>query len=420
MEPCGRNVYASLRTEPGSNIEQILGESVPNARFGGDEAHSRVRNFAIALWSINHHMGLADFFNNFVHPNESLVAIDIGANTIKLVEMECSTSPYTIVDVAIRRTPPDSFNGYVIARPEKVAEEISALLSEGRFSGKRVAVAMPAPAVFTKRIKTARMKLSELRDNIVFEARNVIPHNIEAVSLDFHVIGSAGKGQLDVLVAAVKNEVLDSYMGALSTAGLGAGVVDVDYFTTQNALELSHPDLIGATAAVIHMGHRFASIGICRNGEPLFNGDIQVGTKMLTDALVNNLGVTTERAEEMKLALAQGGDISLEEREALTETFASIAFECNRQLSFFWNASGAENGIERIFVSGGGALFSDLVAEIAQKTGIETSVLRPNEGLSVGEKVDPSKFGNCWPLFTSAIGLAFREPGDQEEPDLDD
>ncbi|WKZ57927.1 MAG: type IV pilus assembly protein PilM [Bdellovibrionota bacterium] len=365
-------------------------------------------------------MGISSWLSNLVRPAESLVAVDIGASSIKLLEMDCSTQPYTIVDAAIRPTPADCFNGYVLSRPEKVAEELSMLLSEGRFAGKRVAMAMPAPAVFTKRIKTARMKLSELRDNIVFEARNVIPHNIEAVSLDFHVIGSAGKGQLDVLVAAVKNEVLDSYMAALSAAGLGAGVVDVDYFAVQNAYELSSPDSLASTVVLIHMGHRYSSIGICRNGEPMFNGDIQVGTKMLTDALVENLGVTVERAEEIKRSIAGGAEVSLEEREALSEVSSHIAFECNRQLSFFWNASGADSGIERILISGGGALFPDLVAEVAQKTGIETSILQPQIGLTLGDNVNQKSMQTLWPLMSVVIGLAFREPGDQEDPEIEE
>lgn len=283
--------------------------------------------------------------------NETLVSIDIGSSSLKLVEVSIAGDKPKLVNLAVLPfDQSDIFNNNSISKSEQVAEGLLTLLEANSISDRRAVTAMPGPSAFTKKIVVPKMDISELGSHI--QLRRVIrsPYSIDAVKLDYHIIRETSKG-LEVLVVAVKNEVVDSFLETLMLAGLDTAVVDVDYFAMQNAFEMAYPDQISKTVALINMGARYSSINICRGGDSLFTGDIAVGGKLFTEALMNELGLDLAKAEQAKRG---GGHPGVD--DIIDRNLEYIASEFNRQLSFFWNASGADEGIDRIMLAGGGSL----------------------------------------------------------------
>ena len=227
------------------------------------------------------------------------------------------------------------------------------------------------------------------------------------------MIGEAGKNLLDVLVVAVKNEVTDSFIEALSLAGLATAVVDVDHFAVQNMFEQAYPEHVSKTVAVVNLGARYASINICRGGISLFSGDIPVGGRGFSEAIAQELNLTVEAAEPIKRG--KGGDpaLALKALEIITRQTEQMTGEINRQLSFFWNASGAEEGIDLIVLTGGGALVPNFAEELARKTGIETLFADPLKGFQFGPGVSEASLKDIRPLLGVCAGMALRQPGDR-------
>ncbi|RMG44739.1 MAG: type IV pilus assembly protein PilM [Candidatus Dadabacteria bacterium] len=354
-------------------------------------------------------MGLLDFLNK----SEALIALDIGNSSIKLVELDLGEEKPTLVNIGISALNEEVFSNNAISKTEQVSEKISALLEANAISDRRIVTAMPGPSVFTKKIKMPKQDPAELRANIQFEASNFIPHSTEAVRLDYHIIGESGKNQLDILVVAVKNEIIDSFMEALALAGLEAAVVDVDYFALQNMFEISYPELVDETVALINMGARYSSINICKETSSLFTGDMAVGGKLFVDAVSEGLGITSQEAEQLIRSKDKKSAQYEAARELIDQNVEYVASEFNRQLSFFWNASGDEEGIDRIMICGGGALIPGLLEEISEKTGIETQIIDPFRGVECGEGVDPGYVKELGALMGVAVGLGLRQPGDK-------
>lgn len=352
--------------------------------------------------------------------NETLISIDIGASAVKLLELDLTDpdSP-SILNIGVAPLSGDIFSNNMITKTEKVAEQISSLIEANSIADKRAVVALPGPSVFTKKIKMPKVSLNELQSSIYFEASNFIPHNIDAVKLDYHILGESGKNQLDVLVVAVKNEIIDSFIDTLSLAGLEAAVVDVDYFALQNMFELCYPEHFDKTTALINVGSRYSSINICRRGESLFTGDIGVGGKLFSDAIAEAIGVTPEEAEKLK----RTADSSVAEydtiQEAIDKKVEYVASEFNRQLSFFWNASGSDEGIDSIMLTGGSSLIPRLAEDLAEKTGLECGTIDCFRRLKYGEGFDPEYLKQLSPIMSINVGMGIRQPGDKVIPDLD-
>ena len=201
--------------------------------------------------------------------------LDVGFTSAQCVEFDCSSNQPVLTRCLSVPFSSDVYSGYIIQNAEKAAEALSSVTASLIGLNCKGAVSVPGPSVFTKRIKVPKVSLNDLPSTIQLEAGNFIPHNLSAVKLDFHIYGSVGD-QLDVLVIAVKNEVLDSYVDALRFAGLQAGIVDVDFFALQNIFELNYPEYREKNIALINIGARFSVVNICRKGESLIAGDMSI------------------------------------------------------------------------------------------------------------------------------------------------
>ena len=138
-----------------------------------------------------------------------------------------------------------------------------------------------------------------------------------------------------------------------------------------------------------------------------------MGGRLFTDSLIAELGVNFETAESLKRVKGIKDSEHPQAQEIIDKNIEYVASEFNRQLSFFWNASGAEEGIEKIVLCGGGALVPGLIEELSEKTGIECSFADPLKGIAIGEGIDAQYLKELAPMMGVCIGMAIRQPGDR-------
>lgn len=351
----------------------------------------------------------------FGKKKEAIIALDIGSNSIKLLEIDGSN----VISLAKMATPSDLFSSNSLNKPDKLAEIIGSIFESSGLESKRIAFALPSPASFIKKIQVQKMQIKELDENIRFEASNYIPHSIDAVRLDYHILGEANKSQLDVLLVAVKNEIIDPYLEALNLAGFEPAVADVDYFALQNAFEFLYPDSISKTVALVNIGARFTSINICRAGGSLFTGDVSVGGKNLTDAIMQATGLNFKESENLKIKRDSSSAHFEKFQEILDQHTEYLAGELHRQLSFFWNATGEESGIDQIMLSGGASQLPGLVDELSSRTGIECLYSDPFKFLNCADSIDKDLIKESAAVIQIALGLSLRVPADRILPDFD-
>lgn len=344
----------------------------------------------------------------FFKKREALIAIDIGSGAIKLAEIEGSPQQPQLVSFALRAFGQEVISNNIVSKPEQVAEVISSLLDANQIEGKRAAVSIPAPAVFTKRIKMPKQGEDELRDSVQFEAGNFIPHKLDAVKLDFAVLGESGKNQLDVLVVAVKRELLESLEDCLGLAGLETALADVDFFALHNVYETNYPELKADTSAVLSVGYRYTSVSISKEGLPVFVGDVAIGLKQLEEELALKLNIPDAQCR----AAVQNLVFEPAWQETVNAFIDTSSQELSRQLSFFWNTCGIEGNINRILLSGGAAVVPGFSDALGRKAGMTCELLNPFAKITLADSIDTAYLNKVAPLLAVATGLGLRAPGD--------
>lgn len=343
--------------------------------------------------------------------SEPFVAIDIGTSTIKVLSLDVSGDKPKVLGIGTAPTPANAL-GQGVSKPEQVGNAIKTLIETNEIRGTKAIFSLPASVVFSKKVTIPETPLKVLEETISFEAGNYIPHAIEAVHLDYQIIGKEGKNMV-MLIVAVKNEVIESYKQTLEYAGLIPTIADVDSFALENMFELSYPEERDKTAALVHIGARSTVVSICHNGNSLITGDIGAGGRLYTDALCEACNMQPAIAEIAKTGKKVDGfdeTLILETRERTTEHLAS---EIHRQLGFLWNAAGTDRTIEVIYASGGTAGIPGLIEDLGSRTGIPCHRAMPFRQVVTPENLDEAFLNEVGGAMGVGVGLAMRRLADK-------
>jgi type IV pilus assembly protein PilM len=348
---------------------------------------------------------------DFLRRKEPLLAVDIGSTSLKILEFDIINGVPTVVNLGYSEYDGPVFGGFVINKPEKVAETFKRLMEASGMVDRRVALAIPSAGVFSKRIKIPRMAAKDLDANVKFEAARFLPDKLDALKIDFHVLGEVGNSY-DILLIAVKNDVVESFMSALMMIGLQTAVMDIEIFSVQNMFEVAHPEMLEQACLLIHVGARGSAMNLVRAGDSLVVDNISVGGKAFTDAIVAATGLDFAQAETLKKSPEQlrSNDLAW---AAVTKKMEEMASQISRQLNLIKGAAGLTGPVDRILLAGGGARLPEFSRIIKEHTGVDTQYLAVSRGLQISDNIDRTYLEQMEPYLAVAGGLTLRQPGDK-------
>jgi type IV pilus assembly protein PilM len=341
------------------------------------------------------------------------LVLDIGSSSVKLAEVEHGTSGPRVTALGVAPLPPGAVQANIVQEQGPVVEAIRSLVSEHGTHSEQVITAVPGPAVIVKKIILPAETPAGVETAVLAEAGNLIPDSLDRVNLDYQVIDWIESGnKMEVLVVAVKREIINTYTEAIKAAGLEPVLVDVDYFALENMFELNYDPPADHPVALVNIGARYSSINILKDGRSTFTGDVAVGGAEYNDAIIRQLGVTPEQAEELKTGRRVAGVEPATLEPVLASVTDFIVEEIQRALSFFWTAA-TDEPLGGIVLSGGTARMDGLSAQLKQRLQCDVDVADPFRRVPVVRSGDQDLVQACGPALAVAVGLAARRPGDK-------
>lgn len=348
---------------------------------------------------------------------KELVGLDIGTSSVKAVQLQRSGKRCRLVALGIAPLHPETIVDGLIMDADTVTNAIRQIFAENKIGLKDVAVSVSGHSVIVKKITVPQMKPDELREGIAWEAEQHIPYSIEDVNLDFQILGSGdnGKGEMDVLLVAVKKDIVNQYLAVISAAGLRAAVVDVDAFAVENAFEMSEQVGPDEVVALVNIGAAITTINVIRRGCSEFTRDSALAGNRYTESLQKGLGLSYEQAETVKMGgTVQGHDLA-EARPVFEMVNGELAGEIRRSCEFY-RSSMQDDAIDRVVLSGGCARLPDLPSYLSHALELPVEIANPlREVTADPKKFDPEYLSFIAPQIAVSVGLALREPGDQAQ-----
>lgn len=341
---------------------------------------------------------------------KSLVGVDIGCSSIKLIELSRSGSKYKVENYASRPLPENSVVEKNITSVEGVGDAIFKATSLTRTTGANAAVAVSGAAVITKTIEmNGGLSDADMENQIVVEADQYIPYPLDEVAIDFERMGESPKNpdMVEVLLAACKKENVDLRASALEIGGLTAKVVDIEAYAMERAYHLLREQMgleEHKVVAVFDVGSTIITLYILVDGRSIYTREQLFGGTQLSSQIQASYGLS---AAEADAAIREGGLPENYETGILYPFREEVTDQISRALQFFFSSS-QYNDVDLIVLAGGVGATTGLADMVQEGLSTQTVVANPFARMAVGSRVNKKALVQEASSLMLACGLAMR------------
>jgi type IV pilus assembly protein PilM len=339
------------------------------------------------------------------------VGIDIGSESAKAVELSWAKGRPMLATYGelkstkyFQNAPGFTASGFLGYDDENIVRLLSDLFKEVNIKTKQAVFSIPSSASFITTVTLPLIKPEEIEAAIPFEAKKYIPIPLNEIALDWQIIESdPAAGRVTILLAAVPQEVITKFRRIAEALSLDLVAVEIESFSLIRSL-------LGqdrGVAAILNIGAFVSTLTVASRGIVRLNHNFARGSHELTLVLAQSLGVSEDRAEELKRTV---GLSDRPEERGTMETIApfidGLLSEAERTMVSYNRANDAK--IERIVLAGGSAAMNGLSNYVSQRFGLATSVGNPFTAISHPAFLD-QMLREVAPNFAVATGLALRQ-----------
>jgi type IV pilus assembly protein PilM len=346
---------------------------------------------------------------------DHLVGLDIGSSFIKVAEIKVTGKGFVLHKFGYTRIAPGTIVEGRIIDAEKLANDIRTLFKSQKIREKNVAISTGGHSVVIKTITTSKKPEKELHDTIYAEAEQYIPYDIDDVNIDYQALGESefSPDQINVLLVAVKKDLVAEYIDLIHLAGLNPRIIDVDTFSLQNTYEVLPYESQEKITLLIDVGASKTSLNILKANSSLMMRDNVSGTNQILEEIVNQFDVTIDEAEQA--VNGEANDIVSQDKigEISLKVAQSWCSEICEVVNTYQTGANDEK-VQKVILSGGGVFVEGFKEYLLSELEADVSIINPFEALIVNEKKFPDSFiTKAGPLAPIAIGLALRRVDDK-------
>lgn len=339
------------------------------------------------------------------------IGLDIGASAVRVAQVGGGRGGNSLLSFAQVALPHGAVVDGEIQDPGPVSEAIAQLWKRSKIRGKKAVLGVSNQRVVVRQVDLPYLEEKEFRSSLRFQAADYIPMSVEDAQLDFIVIDDYTTENQDhmmrVLLIAAATDMVDNFVTTASAGGVDPLGIDLTPFAIARAVSPSARGETGVAGseAVVDVGAATTNILIHHNGEPRFVRILLVGGDDATKALSEELSLSFEEAEAMKLDL--GGGVGPENaRKLLERQVVALIDEIRGSLDYYLSQEDSEP-VSSIVLTGGGSLTSGLSERLEQTLKTQVQLGNPLAQLNVSKSgLTSDQVSQVEPVAAAAVGLA--------------
>ena len=340
---------------------------------------------------------------------KNLVGVDIGASSIKVVQLRETRKKLQVIRSGWAPLPPQTIIDGHVMNSSAVTEALGRVFRDAKIQQRDVAIGVYGQSVIVRKITVPMMTTVELDEQIHWEAEQHIPFDIKLMSIDYEVLRQRpDAGQMDLLLVAAKKDEINDYAAILREAKLRPVVVDINAFTIQNIFDHQNGLPPEATIALLNVGAAVSSLNIVAKGVSAFTREITNAGNTITEEIRKALSCSYEQAEAYKHGGGATQIVPQEVTQIINQACQALAGEIQRSLDFYLATSG-EQEISKIYLSGGSAYLAPLAQAIERRARVPVELFDPMIKMDVDAKaVNEPVLRAMAAQMVVALGLSLR------------
>src|SRR5882672_10227317 len=345
---------------------------------------------------------------------KSFLAADFGAATLKVAEFEPNEAGgLRLKHYGFRGLGPEGLQEST--REAVLQKTLQEMLSQGGFESKQVNVCAPGFHVFSKFVKLPPVDTSKVTQIIQYEAQQNVPFPLEEVVWDYQILGTTPTGELEVLLVAIKADVVEGLFRTAEAAGLRVQLVDVSPAGLCNAFRYNYGDLDGCTM-LLDVGAKTSNLLFFEKGK-VYSRSINIGANSITQDFANEAKLKFDVAEKIKIDegfVSLGGAYAEPENQnqaaiskIARQFMTRLHIQVNQTMQFYRGQQGGSAPV-RLFLSGGASLMPYTAQFFAEKLNVPVEYFNPFRNVDIDPSVNLEELARVAHSLGETVGLGLR------------
>ena len=293
-----------------------------------------------------------------------IMVVDLGSRTTKAILLERRGELLALTRFALLDTP---------IYEKKISTELLAdhLRSVAKALGaetKLVTLAVGLDDAVVRQVEFPQIPVDEMRMVLKNNTKTYLQQDMPNYVFDCHIYPpklpaksaeaskTAAIPKLKVLVAGMKQQVIDDFQTAIKNAGLVPDHILPGLVGPVNAFELAfHEIFAGESVALVDIGFKQSSVCVVDRGELVLSRVVNIGGDKLTAGLAEAMNISYAEAEGIKVGMAP------EVQSTLESQVQPLGHELRASLDFFEHQQ--DRPVSHVYVNGGSAQ-SDMILQL--------------------------------------------------------
>jgi type IV pilus assembly protein PilM len=343
-----------------------------------------------------------------------ILSLNLGTHTVGLAEFHAQANGGLVLNgYRLREIVADPTNEG--ARNAQIAAGLREMLADLGTKPGPVNYATAAQSVFARFVKLPAVEEEKIERIIAFEAQQNVPFPIDEVVWDYQLVGGGAEEQIQVVLVAIKEDLLEAINAAVEGSGLRTTIVDVATMALYNAFRYNYADLSGCSL-LVDIGARTTNLLFIEPGK-IFSRSVAIGGASVTSAIAKEFGEPLSAAEFRKKrdgfvslggAYAEPADPEVARVSKIVRgTMTRLHAEMMRSISHY-RAQQQGNAPDRLFLCGGSTSTPYMREFFQEKLQVPIEFFNPLRNVAVSPAVDPAQVATSAHVLGELTGLALR------------
>src|SRR5271157_3202181 len=345
---------------------------------------------------------------------KSFLAVDFGAGSLKLAEFEVNEAGgLRLKQYGLQSLGAEGAQD--AAREGVIQKTLLHMLAEKGIKARNVNVCAPGFHVFSKFVKLPPVDAGKVTQIIQYEAQQNVPFPLAEVVWDYQILGSTAGGELEVLLVAIKADIVEGLFRITESTGLHLQLADVSPAALCNAFRYNYGDLEDCTM-LLDVGAKTSNLLFFEKGK-VFSRSINLGANSITQDFANESKKKFDVAEKIKINegfVSLGGAYEEPENphqaaisKIARQFMTRLHIQVNQTMQFYRGQQGG-SAPQRLFLCGGASIMPYTAQFFAEKLNIPVEYFNPLRNVQIDPAVHLEELARVAHSLGEVVGLGLR------------
>jgi len=282
-------------------------------------------------------------------------------------------------------------------RENFLKKEAKGILDKNKI--KTVIVSLPGRGLLLRQLNIPKVPPKKLKDILKYEVQQQIPFPLEVVEWKYQILGEEGVN-LNILLSAIKKELVNEYIGNITGFGIDPVFLDTDLFAVYNAFRYSPFYNEDKCTAILEIGETSSNFIILYRKMVLMRS-LTISGSTITSSIMETEGISYKEAENKKIEMGM-------QLPACISSIESLNTEIQNSVDY-WRFTQKGPEVSELYICGKTSLLSGFKESIQEKSKIKTEYFSPLSTIEINPKYENLRENEV--ELAVLTGIALRNAG---------